>query len=249
MPDVVTKDDMEFYSTCTKIDGMFGPDHNLTGPFEVPNVKTITSRFNAGYLMPKLKGSDRVDDGVTSISMPDLEEVGGWVLMAYLDNLTSVSFPKLRSVGVDVAIINNLELKKLSLPALENVTKGIFLDGSFDEIHLPNLKHTAYLKVESTGNIDCRALGKTLSAQVTFHPEIDVVSKPKEAFTCWTRNENNRYNSSDPASTTSANGTTSGNPADPSDTSKPSGGVAVRAEYMTALFGLIAVAAFEVLVM
>ncbi|OJD10754.1 hypothetical protein AJ78_08323 [Emergomyces pasteurianus Ep9510] len=90
---IANQTEIDFYSACPKIHNGFGISHNFTGPFEAPNVTSIPGRFNSGYFGPKLKGSDRVDDGVTSISMPDLENVGGWVLMAYLEKLTSVSFP------------------------------------------------------------------------------------------------------------------------------------------------------------
>ncbi|EEH09860.1 predicted protein [Histoplasma capsulatum G186AR] len=132
---IATQEDIDFYSTCTRIeDGIpFSINHTFTGPFQVPNVKYISGKFNAGYLGPKFNFSDRVDDAVTSISMPDLEEVGDWVLIAYLNELTNVSFPKLRTIGNDLAMAANPELKKVTFPALENVSAGILIDGDFDE--------------------------------------------------------------------------------------------------------------------
>ncbi|QSS65351.1 GPI-anchored cell wall organization protein Ecm33 [Histoplasma capsulatum] len=197
MINIATQEDIDFYSTCPTIEEAisFGINHTFKGPFQVPNVKYIAGNFGAGYLGPKLKFSDRVDDAVTSISMPDLEEVGDWVLMAYLNELTNVSFPKLRTIGNDLVMAANPELKKVTFPALENVSAGILIDGDFDEIHLPALKHAAYLIVKSTGDLDCRALGKNLSSLV-FHP--NPRTDEGKGFTCWTFDENNRYNSSDP---------------------------------------------------
>ncbi|PGH18940.1 hypothetical protein AJ80_04267 [Polytolypa hystricis UAMH7299] len=232
MISIATKADIDFYSECPELpelDAFFGLHHNFTGPFEMPNVKSVT-RFSAGYLGPKSKGSDRVDDGVTSISMPDLEEVnGGWMLVAYLNELTSISFPKLHTVAVDLVVVDNPKLRKLTLPALVNVTSGMLVDGHFDEINLPKLKHVAFLKVKSTGAVDCQALGKNLSSLV-FHPDKNDVGK---GFTCWTPDEKNRYNSSDPNPTSS----------------NLSEGASVRAGYLTTLFGLVAMATFEKLLM
>ncbi|PGH28808.1 hypothetical protein GX50_08452 [[Emmonsia] crescens] len=224
-----TKADIDFYSTCPQLVGFVSISHEFTGPLEMPNVKSI-GRFNAGYLGPKLKFSTRVEDEVTSISMPALEEATDWVLMAYLNNLTSISFPKLRTIGKDMVVLDNPELKTVSFLALENVTAGILIDGDINEINLPNLKHVAFLKIKSTGDIDCRALGKNLSSLV-FHPrEFDV----GKGFTCYTYDEQNRYNSSDP---------TGSGPANPTS-SEPSEGVSVRVGYLAALFSLVAMAIF-----
>ncbi|KLJ05984.1 hypothetical protein EMPG_10597 [Blastomyces silverae] len=193
---IATKEQVDFYSTCPRIDGAvsFSICNNFTGPFEVPNITYISGKFNAGYFGPKYSFSNRIDDGVTSISMPDLEELGGWLLLGYLKELTSVSFPKLHTIGVDMAIIGNSDLEKLEFPSLENITAGALIDGHFDEIHFPKLKHVRYLKIKSTGDLDCRALGRNLSSLV-FHPESD--TDVGKGFTCWTSDENNRFNSSE----------------------------------------------------
>ncbi|OJD09591.1 hypothetical protein AJ78_09019, partial [Emergomyces pasteurianus Ep9510] len=101
---------------------------------------------------------------------------------------------KLHTIGVDLAIKGNPELKTIAFPALKNVTAGILIDGDFNEVSLPKLEHVAFLQVKSTGDLDCRALGKNLSSLV-FHPR---PHDEGDGFTCWTSDENNRYNSSDP---------------------------------------------------
>lgn len=88
---VVTKADVEFYSKCPKLEARFGISHNYTGPFELPNIESL-GKFTSGYLGPKLSFSDRVDDAVTSVSMPDLEKCGS-MLFGWLNNLTSISLP------------------------------------------------------------------------------------------------------------------------------------------------------------
>lgn len=67
--------------------------HEFKGPFEMSDVQSIP-KFSSGYFGPKFKDSTRVDDGVTSISMPDLKNTSaGGMLFGYIDNLTSISFP------------------------------------------------------------------------------------------------------------------------------------------------------------
>jgi hypothetical protein len=72
---------------------MFFIDHSFSGPFELPGVKTM-GKFSSGYYGPKLPGETIVEDGVTSISMPDLENTTyGGMLFGYINNLTDISFP------------------------------------------------------------------------------------------------------------------------------------------------------------
>lgn len=74
-------------------DDQFLIAHEFKGPFEMPGVKFLPELI-AGYLGPKLTGSDREDDGMTSASLPDVEEIGGrGVLFGYMDHLTNISFP------------------------------------------------------------------------------------------------------------------------------------------------------------
>jgi hypothetical protein len=91
---IANQTDIDFYKTCPAIDSdFFFIDHEFKGPFELPVVESLPS-FSSGYLGPKLKGSTRVDDGVTTVSMPDLRNITtNSILFGYLDNLTSISFP------------------------------------------------------------------------------------------------------------------------------------------------------------
>lgn len=66
-------------------------------------------------------------------------------------------------------------------------------------ISLPALKTIGYLIVKSTGDLDCIALGKNLSSLVFTPGKYD----SGVGFTCWTVDENNRYNSSDAQSSAS----------------------------------------------
>ncbi|KAG4429768.1 hypothetical protein IFR05_014746 [Cadophora sp. M221] len=186
--------DLSFYSSCPILDFMVGPSHNFSGAFDLPGVQSI-GKFSSGYFGPKFTGSTRVEDGVTTVSMPDLvNTTAGGVLFGYLNNLTSVDFRKLETInGGDIAIIGNYELRDIALPSLANVTGGALFDGPFDSISLPALKTISYLIVKSTGDLDCIALGKNLSS-LTFTPQEGDFSV---GFTCWTSDEKNTYNSSD----------------------------------------------------
>jgi hypothetical protein len=93
--EIANQTDIDFYASCTDFseDILFFIDHNFTGPFELPKIKTVPE-ISSGYLGPELRGSDREDDGVTSVSMPDLLNVtSGGVLFGYIKNLTNISFP------------------------------------------------------------------------------------------------------------------------------------------------------------
>ncbi|KAI3394503.1 hypothetical protein diail_2637 [Diaporthe ilicicola] len=193
---IVNQTDINFYKTCPAIDSiLFFIDHEFKGPFELPGVESLPS-LSSGYLGPDITGSTRVDDGVTTVSMPDLQKItGGGILFGYLNNLTSISFPKLETVIRDIVVTGSADVRNVTWPALSTVSGGVLLDGHFDEINLPSLKSVAYLRVLSTGNISCPALGAAF-ASLTFNAtEIDMY----QGFTCWTPDENNRWNSSDPS--------------------------------------------------
>jgi hypothetical protein len=121
----------------------------------------------------------------------------------------------------------------LSLAALTNVSGGALINGDFDEyvfppygslkrvistqntqiltiiirIHLPNLKTVGYLNIESTGSLDCVALGKNLSSLAFTPPKFYFGSNP--GFTCWSQLGKSTYNSSDHDGSTSSSGSAS----------------------------------------
>lgn len=108
-------------------------------------------------------------------------------------------------------------VRNVTWPALSTGSGGVLLDGHFDEyvlvpsswpcllltfllltrhrINLPSLKSVAYLRVLTTGNISCPALGVALASLTFTATETDIY----QGFTCWTPDENNRWNSSDPS--------------------------------------------------
>lgn len=90
---VQNQTEADFFSQCPSLPFRVGFTHTYNGSFSMPGVKSI-GQFSSGYLGPKLKGSTWIDDGVTSISMPDLlNATDGGLLFGYLPNLTSVDFP------------------------------------------------------------------------------------------------------------------------------------------------------------
>jgi len=137
---------------------------------------------------------------------------------------------KLETITGDLVLIGNYETKTLSLPALSNVTGGGLINGPFDSyvlflpypkpkpiiptyirphrISFPSLKSIGYLIVKSTGDIDCVALGKNLSSLIFTPKEYD----SGVGFTCWTPDEQNRYNSSDVAGSSGGSGSGNGSP-------------------------------------
>lgn len=87
---------LDFYSTCPVFGDVVFVGHEFSGPFKLPGIVSV-GRISAGYFGPKVRGSTREDDPVTSISFPDLKNTTltsyGGIMAAYLDYLTDVSFP------------------------------------------------------------------------------------------------------------------------------------------------------------
>ncbi|KFX93086.1 hypothetical protein V490_05019 [Pseudogymnoascus sp. VKM F-3557] len=190
---------LDVYSTCPVYQTTIFVGHNFSGPFKLPGIETL-GRISAGYLLPKIPSKGRTDDAVTSISFPDLknntESYFGGIGIMYLDHLTDVSFPKLENMTGDLILLSNPKLHKAVFPALKSLSGGISIDGEFDEISFPSLKDVAFIDIHSTGNIDCRALGKNFSSVVYTAKEKPLYGD--FGFICWTYNETNRWNSSDP---------------------------------------------------
>ncbi|KAM7203345.1 hypothetical protein V8F33_002336 [Rhypophila sp. PSN 637] len=240
--------DIDFYKKCKVLDGGgFFVGHNFTGPFELPGVESL-SRFSSGYLGPKLRGSERVDDGVTSVSMPDVKNITqGGFLIGYVDSVTKISFPKLEYIQGDVVIVGSSNLSKISLPALETVNGGVMLEGDFEEIDLPSLQSVDYLRIRSSNSkLDCPALGKQLGPKLNFTLEEDDIHLGAgwEGFTCrGGYSDDNWFNSSD---TTAAGAGTGGSGAGGSGSDDKNGAGVLRIEYglgaillaMTAVFDL-----------
>lgn len=75
------------------------------------------------------------------------------------------------------------------------------------------------MQVKSTGNIDCVALGKNLSSLIFTETE-ESFGVEDLGLTCWTYDENNRWNSSDPEQNAQATGPSStGSASNPTESS------------------------------
>lgn len=95
MVEIDSQADLDVYQTCPVITStLFFIDHAFDGVFTLPNVQSIP-KLSAGYLGPSLGGAtSRTDDGVSSVSMPDLKNTSsGGMLFGYLGHLTDVSLP------------------------------------------------------------------------------------------------------------------------------------------------------------
>lgn len=124
----------------------------------------------------------------------------------------------------DIVVIGSTGVRNVTWPALSTVNGGVLLDGHFDEyvslscswpcllltfllltrhrINLPSLKSVAYLRVLSTGNISCPALGAAFASLTFTATESDIY----QGFTCWTGYESNSWNSSDPSNNPTTGG-------------------------------------------
>jgi hypothetical protein len=89
---VLDQSDIDFYSSCPSLHGQFLIDPTFAGAFNLPGVKSLGS-FEVGYYDPALRGDNHTLDGVTSVSMPDLETASGFMAVAYLGTVSDISFP------------------------------------------------------------------------------------------------------------------------------------------------------------
>jgi hypothetical protein len=142
------------------------------------------------------------DNKVKIVTLPALSNItGGSLLWGDFDEY--VLFSALKRDGEALFILKTCRKK--------------YIDTNFARIHLPSLKTIGYLQVQSTGNLDCKALGANLSS-LTFTPkQFDV----GVGFTCWTPYESNRYNSSDHSQSSTSGSTSSPSSAGTSQTSSP----------------------------
>lgn len=124
---------------------------------------------------------------------------------------------KLTTVAGDISIAGDYELHNVSLPALTTVDGPVFLDGNFDQhvfllgawptspmflepvltysrIDLPSLKSVSWIRIESTGNISCPALGAAFASLNFTGDDTDLY----QGFTCWTGYADNSWDSSHP---------------------------------------------------
>ncbi|KFY17006.1 hypothetical protein V492_00950 [Pseudogymnoascus sp. VKM F-4246] len=210
---------LDFYSTCPVFSDVIFIGDDFTGPFKLPGIESV-GRISAGYFGPKIRGSTRKDDPVTTIEFPDLKNTTmtymGGIMAAYLTHLTNVSFPKLEHVTGDIVIVGNSVInRKIEFPALKSVSGGIW-------ISLPSLKEVGYMKVRPNGDdFDCVAFGKN-------HSSLVFTAKEKPLFgdfglICSTYYENNRWNSSDPEGNAKASGPSSTGSAAANPTGSASG--------------------------
>ncbi|KAF5101954.1 hypothetical protein D0Z00_000609 [Geotrichum galactomycetum] len=104
----------------------------------------ITVRDTNSVSLPKLSKINSTlsftNNTVQSISLPNLEEVGGSVAIVSNSQLTNASFPALESIGGAFMIVNNTKLPSiLGFPVLNTIGGAIDFVGSFDNATLPEL--------------------------------------------------------------------------------------------------------------
>jgi hypothetical protein len=68
--------------------------------------------------------------GVTDLSLPNLEEVHGYVYLHINADVETVSMPALRAVGEYLYLHQNPEITSASFPSLETVGEYLYLNGN-----------------------------------------------------------------------------------------------------------------------
>ncbi|KAJ3496803.1 hypothetical protein NLG97_g2383 [Lecanicillium saksenae] len=192
---IVSQPELAGYESCRVLSGYnLYIDACFKGPFDLPNVQAIPLLY-AGAFGPPLRGQTAEDDGVTSVSMLDLQKTTNrGISFGYLPHLENVSLPKLESIALDLAIAGNPKLRSISLPSLKRVAGGMYIDGPFDNIELPSLISASYLEIKSTGNISCPAIAAKL-ASVHFTADENDISP---GFKCSASGPDNGWDSTEP---------------------------------------------------
>ncbi|KAL4994175.1 hypothetical protein BDV10DRAFT_177284 [Aspergillus recurvatus] len=128
-------------SECTSINGSILVSYNYTGPFYLPNIRNVSGDIqwyaDSSHLYDRLDSADRyVTSPVSSISLPDLENIDGNLDLQYLYDLRNISAPKLSLVGHSVYVhyAYNVDLRSLQ------DAESIFIYGNLSSLRLESLQ-------------------------------------------------------------------------------------------------------------
>ncbi|RDW66543.1 hypothetical protein BP6252_10178 [Coleophoma cylindrospora] len=158
---ITTQSDINALAGCSAVSGYIGIDLTFQGKFYLAGVASIGT-INAGNAGASHSTPTQGTPRITSFSMPDLETAKSITFsgVPYLDVL---SMPKLKST--DFMDLGNMgAVTALSFPALEKLGGNTILSGPLDTIDFSSLKSATSIWIESTGNLDCAALGAQLSS-------------------------------------------------------------------------------------
>ncbi|RDW71680.1 hypothetical protein BP5796_07714 [Coleophoma crateriformis] len=158
---VKTQSDIDALAGCSAVSGYIGIELAFQGKFYLAGVASIGS-INAGNAGASHSTPTQGTPRITSFSMPDLETAKS-ITFSGVPYLDAFSMPKLKST--DFMELGNMgAVTALSFPALEKLGGNTILSGPLDTIDFSSLTSATSIWIESTGNLDCAALGAQLAS-------------------------------------------------------------------------------------
>ncbi|KFY17016.1 hypothetical protein V492_00944 [Pseudogymnoascus sp. VKM F-4246] len=132
---------------------------NFTGPLALPGSTELFGIDISNHYGPY--GEARPPSKVTSVDLPDLVNITVQsLLIDHAPSFTSLNVPKLRYIGGELKLdFRGGPALNLSFPSLVRVTDKIDIEGEIDALDFPALETLFSITVNSTGNLDCDALG------------------------------------------------------------------------------------------
>lgn len=105
-----------------------------------------------------------------SFTAPNLTRTGerGTIIFAGNDRLTNISFPQLETIGGDLLIVNNTELDNIDgFPELATVGGAVVLGGDFSNASLPALDDVrGSLRIQTSAQFDCGPFNRLRTERV-----------------------------------------------------------------------------------
>ncbi|OJJ08849.1 hypothetical protein ASPVEDRAFT_57821 [Aspergillus versicolor CBS 583.65] len=158
-------------SECTSINASVAIEYNYTGSFYLPNIQSITGDLS---LYPDAISHNE------SISLPDLETIGGRLQLSFPHYFRTISAPKLSAVEgyyVSIQYARDVDLRAL------RSAKEVNINGNLSSIRLESLEEVRDLDIypesASPSPIDIFLLSLKSAASIVLRGKIASISLPK----------------------------------------------------------------------
>ncbi|KFY29800.1 hypothetical protein V494_08470 [Pseudogymnoascus sp. VKM F-4513 (FW-928)] len=154
-------------------------DENIKGPLRIPGMAEVSSiTINGTSSSGSSNGFASISpSNITSLDLPDLENVTSNFKISDAHSLSSLNVPKLNNVtGLLEIDLSFGPAINFSFPSL-SYARAIMLVGKIDAIDLSSLSETLGLEVHTTGKLDCEAFADNMSKAVDTHGQAVVCGK------------------------------------------------------------------------
>ncbi|RAL01321.1 putative GPI-anchored cell wall protein Pst1, partial [Aspergillus ibericus CBS 121593] len=189
---LTTQSDADSLSSCDTISGTLSISTSASGSISLSNVQTI----NGGLTIQNVTS-------LTAFSASDLQTVHGKIYIAGNDQLSNLSLSDLQTVGGEIDIQDNDDLRDLVFQELEKVEGALVLEGVFDDIKFPSLKHAKGQTLINShgGSFRCSSLDSLRNGKSDDDDDND-----NDDDNTRKRNNNNNNSSSSSSSSSNNNG-------------------------------------------